>query len=271
MPKLSVITINFNDAQGLAKTLSSIWERQTFSDFEHIVIDGGSTDGSVEVIKRYSERLAYWVSEPDKGIYNAMNKGVTKANGEYLLFINSGDWLCEGALKNIFEYDFNEDIVSGNYINIRENDKSSISESPKEISLPNLMLHSLGHPATLIRRELLIENPYSEEFKIVSDWAFWVDELILKNRSYRKIDTTISNYNLLGISSIKENIELIKKEAKEHLVKSFGERSGMDVIYDSIQAMDRISKHNISKLTDSETDQRRLRQYYKFLKLLNKK
>ena len=99
--KLSVITINLNDAEGLQKTLRSVWERQSFTDFEHIVIDGASTDGSVEVIKKYADKLAYWVSEPDKGIYSAMNKGIVRARGEYLLFINSGDWLADDVLAKV--------------------------------------------------------------------------------------------------------------------------------------------------------------------------
>ena len=88
--KLSVITINFNNRDGLRKTIESV-VNQTYNDFEYIIIDGGSTDGSVDVIKEYADRIDYWVSEPDKGIYNAMNKGIDVAKGEYCIFMNSGD------------------------------------------------------------------------------------------------------------------------------------------------------------------------------------
>jgi glycosyltransferase involved in cell wall biosynthesis len=88
--KLSVITINYNNAIGLRKTIESV-VNQTFRDYEYIIIDGGSTDGSVDVIKEYADKIDYWVSEPDKGIYNAMNKGVAAAHGEYTNFLNSGD------------------------------------------------------------------------------------------------------------------------------------------------------------------------------------
>ena len=88
-PQLSIITINRNDAQGLEKTLESIWKKQSFKDFEHIIIDGASTDNSINIIKKYASHLSYWVSEPDKGIYNAMNKGIIKAKGNYLLFLNA--------------------------------------------------------------------------------------------------------------------------------------------------------------------------------------
>ena len=94
MPKLSIITINLNNAQGLEKTIKSVVS-QTYSDYEYIIIDGASTDGSVDVIQEYRNKITYWVSEPDTGIYNAMNKGILKATGEYCQFLNSGDILVD--------------------------------------------------------------------------------------------------------------------------------------------------------------------------------
>ena len=91
--KLSVITINYNNRDGLHKTIASV-VNQSWREFEYIVIDGGSTDGSVDVIKSFADRIDYWVSEPDKGIYNAMNKGIDVAQGEYCIFINSGGSRC---------------------------------------------------------------------------------------------------------------------------------------------------------------------------------
>jgi cellulose synthase/poly-beta-1,6-N-acetylglucosamine synthase-like glycosyltransferase len=81
--KFSIITINYNDKQGLEKTIKSVLS-QSYTDYEYIVIDGGSTDGSVEVIKAHKDRLTYWVSEPDRGIYDALNKGLRRAHGEYV-------------------------------------------------------------------------------------------------------------------------------------------------------------------------------------------
>ena len=97
MPKLSIITVNLNNCIGLQKTFDSLFE-QIFKDFEQIVIDGGSTDGSRELIETNVDKISYWVSEKDSGIYNAMNKGIIKATGDYLLFLNSGDHLLH---KNI--------------------------------------------------------------------------------------------------------------------------------------------------------------------------
>ncbi|MGK0307850.1 MAG: glycosyltransferase involved in cell wall biosynthesis, partial [Urechidicola sp.] len=99
---ISIITINYNDAVGLKKTMASVLE-QTYEDIEYIVIDGGSTDGSKAYIELYHKDLAYWVSEPDQGIYHAMNKGIDQATGDYLLFLNSGDWLVDNFVIDKFE------------------------------------------------------------------------------------------------------------------------------------------------------------------------
>ena len=152
LPKLSIITINYNNTRGLEKTLSSVWNDQTYSNFEHIVIDGGSTDGSVDVIKKYADKLTYWVSEPDKGIYNAMNKGILKAKGEYLLFLNSGDYLCNEALSEIFSENFSEDIVYGNFTLLCKNGEKKIKTFSEQVDYNLLYLESIGHQSTLIKR-----------------------------------------------------------------------------------------------------------------------
>ena len=108
--KLSIITVNKNNAAGLKQTMESVIS-QDFDDYEYIVIDGGSSDESTAVIRQYEHKLAYWVSEPDSGIFNAMNKGIGKASGEYCLFLNSGDALTENSLINVFSVDLSEDII----------------------------------------------------------------------------------------------------------------------------------------------------------------
>src|SRR5215213_3812369 len=97
MPQFSIISINLNNAEGLQKTFDSVFN-QTFTDFEYIIIDGGSSDGSEEIIKENADKFSYWVSEKDDGIYDAMNKGIAKATGDYLLFLNSGDHLLDSSI-----------------------------------------------------------------------------------------------------------------------------------------------------------------------------
>lgn len=158
MPKISLITINLNDVKGIERTLKSVWDNQTYTDFEHIVIDGGSTDGSVDVIKRYADKLAYWVSEPDKGIYNAMNKGILKAKGEYLLFINGGDWLAPNILSEVFKNSYTEDIVYGNFTYVKGDGTliPKIYKSP--LTYIDLLMYSIGHPASFIKNLFLIRD-----------------------------------------------------------------------------------------------------------------
>jgi glycosyltransferase involved in cell wall biosynthesis len=111
--KLSVITINYNNCDGLRKTIESVVS-QTFTDFEYIIIDGGSTDGSVDVIKEYAGRIDYWVSERDRGCYHAMNKGVKVAQGEYVIFMNSGDSFYTNDVIDAFvKENPTEDVLCG--------------------------------------------------------------------------------------------------------------------------------------------------------------
>ena len=195
--KLSIITINYNNRDGLRKTLESV-ASQTFRDFEHIVIDGGSTDGSVEVIDQYSAIIAYWVSEPDKGIYNAMNKGVAAAHGEYTLFLNSGDYLCnENVLQDVFKLDFNEDIVCGNIITAAGGN----GFAPEYVTMLTMLTGTLLHPASFIRRKLFDNYKYDERYQIAGDWDFFTYQLIKENVSYRPIDVFVTIFDITGISS----------------------------------------------------------------------
>lgn len=117
--KISVITINYNNHDGLKKTIQSVVS-QSYNDIEYIIIDGGSTDGSVDLIKEYNDKIDYWISETDNGCYHAMNKGVKVASGEYVIFMNSGDYFYA---DDIIEYFVNsnpsEDVLCGNtYLSI---------------------------------------------------------------------------------------------------------------------------------------------------------
>ena len=108
----SIITVNYNNYEGLRRTIKSV-VCQTYKDYEYIIIDGGSTDGSAELIRQYTDHLTFWVSEPDKGIYNAMNKGVAHANGEYLNFMNSGDCFYDENVLQTLKAHLDSDIVEG--------------------------------------------------------------------------------------------------------------------------------------------------------------
>jgi glycosyltransferase involved in cell wall biosynthesis len=204
--KLSIITVNRNNADGLKKTIGSVIT-QTYSNFEFIIIDGASEDKSLQIIQEFAAALSYWISEPDNGIYNAMNKGVRAAKGEYCLFLNSGDFLIHPkVLAEIFSNDLKADIISGNVLKIRPNNKFRRVYSPRSVSLHKLCIHSLPHQATLIRKSLFDQTGYyNESYRIVSDWEFFLKALVLNEKSYQHIEVDFSYFRIGGISSSNEN------------------------------------------------------------------
>lgn len=205
--RLSIITINYNNCEGLRRTIESV-VNQTCRDFEYIIIDGGSTDGSVDVIKQYADQIDYWVSEPDKGIYNAMNKGVAVAKGEYCLFMNSGDCLYnELVIEETGHQLHDDDIITGKVLY----DNGRIFSCPDAITLDFFNNSTLHHQGSFIKTSLQNKYPYREDFKISADKFFFVNVLIFKDASYRKIDELISLYDTSGISSA--NMEFGKQEA----------------------------------------------------------
>jgi glycosyltransferase involved in cell wall biosynthesis len=220
--KLSIITVNRNNAGGLKKTIDSV-KAQTFPDFEFIIIDGASDDESPQVIKEHAGNLSYWISEPDRGIYSAMNKGIMVAKGEYCLFLNSGDFLIHsGVLEEIFNKDLTADIVSGNVLKIRPNNKFRRVSSPGSVSLHKLCIHSLPHQGTLIRRSLFEETGYyNESYRIVSDWEFFLGALVIHEKSYQHIDVDFSYFKIGGISSTNENFVLSREESFDCLKRLF--------------------------------------------------
>ena len=196
---LSIISINLNNAFGLQKTIESV-EQQNFYAYEHIIIDGGSNDESIQIISNYASRsshLSYWISEKDKGIYNAMNKGILQAKGEYLLFLNSGDYLEPNILSQIEQELTGEGIIYGDlyYISSEKKEKTLITfpDPPLNASLVISRDFYLPHPASLIKRQLFDNELYNEHYKIISDWDFWVKCIILKNCTTKHISMPISD------------------------------------------------------------------------------
>lgn len=214
MPHLSIITVNYNNAAGLRRTIESV-VKQTFSDFEYILIDGGSTDGSADIIKEFSDKITYWVSEPDKGIYNAMNKGIRKAEGKYLQFLNSGDWfLNDSVLQNFFSIKYDDDILYGDVNSAPENGVLTHYKVGKEedITLAYLIKDVLPHQATFYKKSLFSTGLYDETYRIVADWKFNIERIVFDNCSIRKIDLIVINYDMSGISRQSEHFNLHQSE-----------------------------------------------------------
>lgn len=228
MPKLTIITINYNNLEGLKKTFDSVF-KQTYHDYEYIVIDGGSSDGSKEYIEENSDKIAYWISETDNGVYHAMNKGIKKANGEYLLFINSGDELYENtSLENALPFLIEDDIITGN-LNFISEEKNFVRHGQEQLSFTYMYQNTIWHPSTFIKKEAFNRSTlYDESLKICSDWKWFLLAIYKHQMSYRKIDLIIAKFYLDGISSSPENQKLIKKE-REETFKSYFHFSDIDL------------------------------------------
>jgi glycosyltransferase involved in cell wall biosynthesis len=201
--KLAIITINLNNWKGLEKTIQSIIG-QTFNDYEYLVIDGASIDGSVELIKSNTQYITKWLSEPDSGIYNAMNKGIKMATSDYCLFLNSGDWLADkNTLQNVFATNPTADIIAGD-INFFDTVLGEIKwhvHSPEELTAKTLFNGTLPHQATLIKRSLFEKyGYYNENLQIASDWQFFLEVLLEYGESYSHYNGVISYFNMDGIS-----------------------------------------------------------------------
>lgn len=197
--KLSIITINYNNCEGLRKTIDSVLS-QTWKDFEWIVIDGGSTDGSRELIEQYQEHFAYWCSEPDKGVYNAMNKGIAKAKGEYLNFMNSGDTYYEAeTLQKVFAEKRSADVVYGDCLKVYE-DHTEMMVYPNSMEFYVISEGMICHQAMFIRSLFLKDNPYDESMKICADRKHLIG-VALGGGSFVHAGTVICRYDMSGMSS----------------------------------------------------------------------
>lgn len=220
--KLSIITINYNNLKGLQKTMQSVFE-QTWKDFEYIIIDGGSNDGSKEWIEQNSDKITYWKSEPDNGIYNALNKGILASKGEYLLMLNSGDYLVNNpSLSNVFDgNNFSEDIVYGNVLMERNGVIFTESIHPKKLNFSYLRLTMVNHQSIFIKRTLHDKvGFYDENFKTISDWKFLILAICKYNVSYLHLNFSFSVYDVDGLSS-QDMFAKVNEEMKLFFINEF--------------------------------------------------
>lgn len=221
MTKLSIITINYNNFAGLEKTVSSVLE-QSWKLFEYIVMDGGSTDGSKAFLETKTNNIDYWISEPDNGIYNAMNKGIAKASGEYLFFLNSGDHFINAhSLENAQQHLKVHDVIYFN-INVIKNGVSQILENPKKLSFEYLHHDLPCHQCTFIKRSAFeTMGYYDENLKIVADWKWLIIALLKHNISYLHVNEVFSIFYNDGISSQETSRAIMETERQQVLEAEF--------------------------------------------------
>jgi glycosyltransferase involved in cell wall biosynthesis len=208
---ISIITVVYNGASTLEQTILSVIN-QTYKNIEYIIIDGGSTDGTVDIIKKYEKHLAYWVSEPDKGIYDAMNKGIDKATGEWINFMNSGDWFYNNSIiATLFELDIKDyDILYGATI-ARQRESNIYCKAQEIIKIKKNM--PCCHQSVLCKLTVIKQHLFNLNFSICADYNL-LYTLYKNNAQFKKVDNIISCFDATyGISS-KNRRKLIKEISK---------------------------------------------------------
>lgn len=217
-PKVSIITVVYNDVSNIEKTIRNTL-KQSYSNMEYIVLDGGSTDGTLDVIKKYQDKII-WKSEKDNGIYDAMYKGVKMATGEWILFRNSGDFFFnETVIADVFSKyeDRGEGLIIGN---IRYFKNGWIKDIPPHILTKHYYeAMPAHHPSTFIRRTLQLENPFPAKYKQSSDYWFFV-KVLKDGVCYKYINMIFSLYdNITGASTDRYDVSLMENA---DILESFG-------------------------------------------------
>ena len=222
--KYSIITVNLNNACGLEDTIKSVIN-QTCHNYEYLIIDGGSTDNSKSIIEQYNSQIDYWVSEPDKGIFNAMNKGIKASKGDYLIFMNSGDCFYD---KNVLEQSLNylgADFVIGG-IKRKDNDKL-LNYELSDITMMTFYKGAIPHQATFHKRSLFEDSLYDEKLKISSDWKFFFQKMIFGDASYTIMPVVVCSFDTTGISNTstglgtKERSQIILGSLPPRVIKDY--------------------------------------------------
>lgn len=213
--KISVVTVSYNAAETIEETIQSV-VNQTYDNIEYIIIDGGSTDGTLDIIKKYADRLAYWVSEPDKGIYDAMNKGIAVASGDYINFMNAGDKFINSKIvdllsKHIVESD---DVIYGNW---KIDDYSNQIRYPRNLNYMKFG-SCLCHQSTFTKTSLLKLQGYNTSYRIAADYEK-ACYLYAKGYKFKYINEVIADYSIDGVSDTQTMLSL--SEAKNISKKYF--------------------------------------------------
>ena len=160
--RVTIITISYNAVLGIERTINSVIT-QTYSNLQYIIIDGGSTDGTVDIIKKYADKIDYWVSEPDSGIYYAMNKGIAIADGDWINFMNAGDYFVDrNVIEQIFQHNIEctDNVIYGNTIGKYKH--GFISEKPEPLVVMNKRL-PFCHQSVFVKEQLIKSMPFDTE------------------------------------------------------------------------------------------------------------
>lgn len=199
-----MVTINLNNKDGLKETMDSVFNQTCFNNIDYVIIDGGSTDGSRELIEQHADKLHYWVSEPDGGIFNAFNKAIPHCNGDYTLFLNSGDKFHQNDVVENAVPKLVRDICYGNELKVGR--RTYIARFPDRLDEHFFKTSALPHQSLFLSTSYLKEHPFSTEWKILGDWKQTREAIMVDKVSYKHLNFIISDYDLNGVSSINQNL-----------------------------------------------------------------
>jgi glycosyltransferase involved in cell wall biosynthesis len=212
--KVSVVTVVYNAASIIESTIKSVLE-QTYSNLEYIIIDGGSSDGTVDIIKKYESRLSYWISEPDKGIYDAMNKATDKASGKWINFMNAGDnFYSSTSVAEVFDTGVDYSKYSAVYGDAEYRLKTlSYIRQGYDCTSDHFMPFS--HQAAFARADVAKHNKFNLKYKIAADTEFFL-RLNREGAELKHVSVVVCSYNALeGISmhnEVKHALEFVEMQ-----------------------------------------------------------
>ena len=259
--KLSIITINYNNAEGLRKTLTSV-ASQTYKQIEHIIVDAASTDGSVEVIKEYVNEARYdviWSSEKDKGIYDGMNRGIKKATGDYVWILNSGD---SAAAGDVVEQMMNVlavgriDILSGNIVRICDNKKEYAplpvkrekdkKPRPMDVSMLTFYTATIPQDAAFVQRELYEKYGYfDDKMKICADWKLYLNMIALGGVQPMYVNIDVVLFDMTGVSNANNELRLLERKVYLDDVLPASVLKDYDAYHFTIEEYNRLKKYHL--------------------------
>lgn len=212
LPLISIITVVYNGAKTLEQTIQSVIN-QTYNNIEYIIIDGGSTDGTIDIVEKYKDQIAFWVSEPDKGLYDAMNKGISKANGEIIGMINSDDWYEPGTVSSIVSYsEINPGakIFHGDLLIHETNGRQAIKRfNPSLFKMLNYGV-TYNHPTFFVSKDIYKKYSFNIKLVSVADVQFILEILLKEKNVFIYIDQVLANFRKGGVSSQQTIISTLK-------------------------------------------------------------
>jgi len=247
--KLSIVSVTLNNINGLKKTATSILQ-QSWKDFEWLIIDGGSTDGTQHYLSSLEDKSTWWISEHDTGIYSAMNKGIARASGDYLIFMNAGDTFHSiQTLSDVFSRTLDSDVTYGDWLRVYT-DTTELCKAPSPLPPYYFFWKNICQQAMFVKTKILKESGFDERYKVVGDWAKWRN-LMLEGKSFGHIPIVICDFEA-GIGISETHTEFADNEYGQ-LTKDFPigltiQGNALRDLYESADAFHLINERPLFKL-----------------------